>query len=358
MSRKAILLPLTIFAVFMALSVTLISSCTPPTSGTVFGDRIGLLYVEGVIMSGNPSSSMFFGATGAYSDHIVQVVEQAIQDKGIKAIVVRVNSPGGSAAASQEIYTAFKKFSDSGRPLIVSMADVAASGGYYIASPADEIYANASTLTGSIGVIMQLMNYEGLYEIIGFYDTTIKAGKFKDIGSPTRPMTDEEKQLLQDMLDQTHQQFKQAVMDGRGFTQEEIDKIATGMIYNGQQALDNKLVDKIGGLQDAIARASELTGLGDNPQIDELGKVGLFEELLGEMGATNSTMTPNQLSLLNQALQQNGMSGGNGLTGANGVMGDVGQALAPLSGGNPFYSLWSMILLDPRLVGNEAGVRY
>jgi len=330
MSRKAFLIPISIIAVFMALSITLVSSCAPPTSSSMFGERIGLLYVEGVIMSGH-QTDMFFGSGGATSDHIVQVIEQAIQDDSIKAIVVRINSPGGSAAASQEIFQAFKKFTATGRPLIVSMADYAASGGYYIAAPANEIFANPSTLTGSIGVIMQLMNYEGLYEIIGLDDTTIKSGEFKDIGSATRPMTAEEEILLQEMLDQTHQQFKDAVMEGRGFKEEDIEKIATGMIFNGQQAMENGLVDSLGGLQDAIDRAADLTGLAPDPQIDELGKVGLLDELLGELGAVQAP---------------------------GGIAGDLSDALSPLTGANPFYRLWSMALLDTRLLGENAGVRY
>jgi len=326
MFRKAVLLPVAITVVFSALLLGLMPSCTTPVMG-----RIGLVYIEGVITSGKQYDSLFVTG-GVTSDHIVEVVRQAIDDPGIKALVVRINSPGGSAAASQEIYAAFKKFSDTGRPVIVSMADVAASGGYYISSPADEIFADPATLTGSIGVVMQLVNYEGLYDIVGLSDTTIKAGKFKDIGSPTRPMTDEEKKLLQGMLDQVHKQFKDAVMEGRGFTQEQIDEIATGMIFNGEEAVANGLVDKLGGLQDAIDRAAELTKLGPRPVIDELGKTGLLDQLMEDMSTAK------------------GPSGG--------IDSAVGETLNAISGGNPFYRLWSMALLDPRFVGKGAGIQY
>ena len=131
-------------------------------------------------------------------------------------------------------------------------------------------------------------------------------------------------------------------MEGRGFTEEEIEDIATGMIWNGAQAKEMGLVDELGGLQDAIDRAAAITGLGPNPQVDHLGEVGLLDELLGEMGAVQSPL--------------NGMAGMNGMNGS--VAGQVGNALAPLYGNNPFYSLWSMALVDTRLLGENAGVRY
>ncbi len=329
MSRKAIYIPLVITAIFAALVLGLVSSCAPPSGTTIFGDRIGLLYIDGIIMSGRPMDSFFYSA-GVTSDRIVEVVEQAIDDDGIKALVVRINSPGGSAAASQEIYDAFERFSATGRPIIVSMADVAASGGYYVAAPADEIYADPATLTGSIGVIMQFLNYEGLFEKIGLYDETLTAGEFKDIGSPTRPMTEEEREMLNDLVAQVHDQFKDAVMEARGFTRDEIDEIATGMIYSGEQALDLGLVDELGGLQDAIDRASDIAGLGDNPVIDELGKTGLLDQLMEDLGAVEAP--PASLE------------------------GALGQVLG--SGRNPLYRMWSMILLDPRFVGEESGVRF
>lgn len=346
MSRIAIYIPLVIAIIFSALLMTLISSCAPPSGSNMFGDRIGLLYVEGVITSGQPADS-FFITGGTTSDRIVEVVNQAIDDDGIRALVVRINSPGGSAAGSQEIYDAFDRFKNTGRPVIVSMADVAASGGYYIAAPADEIFANPATLTGSIGVIMELLNYEGLYELIGLSDTTIKSGEFKDIGNPTRPMTDEERSMLQTMADQVHDQFRNAVMEGRGFTEEEIEEVSEGMVYNGEQALELKLIDKLGGLQDAIDRASEIAGLGDDPVIDELGKTGLLDQLLEDMGAApgqsslyiNGTSTRTLGPALNESL-------GPALNGA----------LNPA--GNPFYRLWSLILLDPRFMGDNAGMRY
>lgn len=333
MSRRAILLPLVITLLFAALSLGLIASCAMPSSGTgMFGERVGLLYIEGIISSGDQGDGFFYMG-GTSSDHIMEVVKQAIDDKGIKALVVRINSPGGSAAASQEIYNSLKKFKETGRPIVVSMGDVAASGGYYVAAVANEIYANPATLTGSIGTIMSLLNYEGLYELIGLTDRTITAGEYKDIGSPTRPMTEEEKQILQDILDQVHEQFKDAVASGRGMDKKKVDEIGNGLIFTGEQALDNGLVDELGGLEEAIARAGELSGLGRDPVVDELGKVGLLDQLLEDLG----TVEMDRASLA----------------------GKLGQALNPLnSTQNPFFRLWSLILLDPRFAGEEAGVRF
>ena len=333
MSRKAIYIPIIITIIFGALLLGTISSCSTPGATGMFGDRIGLLYVEGVIMSGRGNTDVFGMASGATSDHIVEVVNQAIDDNGIKALVVRINSPGGSAAASQEIYAAFKKFSDTGRPVVVSMGDVAASGGYYIASTADEIFANPATLTGSIGVIMQLVNYEGLFDLIGLSENTITAGEFKDIGSPTRPMTLEEEQMLQDMIDQVHQQFKDAVMEGRGFSEQEIQDIATGMVFNGEDAIDKGLVDKLGGLDDALDRAAELAGLGKDYTVDHIGEVGLLDQLLSDLGAVSA---PNP-----------------GNTAVAGALSRIASAQQ-----NPFYTLWSVILLDPRVAGDNAGIRF
>ncbi|HDS29411.1 MAG TPA: signal peptide peptidase SppA [Firmicutes bacterium] len=329
MKRSAVLLPVSIVLVFGALSLFLLSSCAMPpmSSSGLFGDRVGLIRLEGVISAGSGSQGLMYSG-GVSSDHIVEVVNQAIDDKGIKALVVRINSPGGSAAASQEIYNVFKKFSDTGRPVVVSMADVAASGGYYVAAPADVIYANPATLTGSIGVIMQFLNYEGLFKLIGLSDVTITSGEYKDIGSPFRPMTESEERLLQEMLDDVHRQFKDAVKSGRGFTDDEINAIAEGMIYTGEQAYNNGLVDELGGLENAIAEAGRLSGLGEKPVVDELGKVGLLDQLLKNLGG----------------VQHNG---------------GIADTINPFkSTDNLFYRLWSVVLLDPRLLGDNAGLNF
>jgi protease-4 len=332
MRRYSILLPIVILLVFAALCLTLFSSCAMPTgAASLTGNRVGLLYLEGLIMSGK-ASDFPFGSGGVMSDHIVEVIQQAIDDNGVKALVLRINSPGGSSAASQEIFQAVKRFRDTGRPVIVSMSDVAASGGYYVASPANEIFADPSTLTGSIGVAMPLAGYEGLYKLIGLEDRTLSAGQFKEIGSPTRPMTDAEKQMLQDMINQVYDQFWKDVAAERGFKDEQRPDIAEGRIFNGEQAQTVGLVDSLGGLHEAIARAGTLAGLGEKPVVDELGKVGLLDQLLGNVSATGANRN---------------------------VAGVVGEALDPLQAGeNPIYRLWQVLLVAPDLVGNNAGMRF
>lgn len=333
MRSRAYILSLMIIIIFAALSLGLLASCTIP-SGPVSlgGDRVGLLYIEGIIMSGEPSEFSVF-SEGAKSDHIVDVIQQAIDDKGIKALVIRINSPGGSSSASQEIFNAIKRFQSTNRPVIVSMADVAASGGYYVACPADEIFANPSTLTGSIGVAMALAGYEGLFKLLGLEDRSLYAGKFKDIGSPTRPMTDEEKKLLQDLIDQVYNQFWKDVASERGFTEEQKPQVAEGRIFNGEQALAAGLVDKLGGLHEAIARAGVLSGLGEKPVVDRLGKTGLLDQLLGMDAGTKS-----RPRIIAESLK--------------------GPVSDYLQGVNPIYKLWEYILVNPDLIGDQAGLKY
>jgi protease IV len=334
MTRRAFLIPVIIVLIFAGLSLGLLASCSMPTGvASITGDRIGLLYIEGLIQSGRPSD-LSFVSTGTTSDRLVEIIQQAIDDKGIKGMVVRINSPGGSSAASQEIFDALKRFRDSGRPVVVSMADVAASGGYYVACAANEIFANASTLTGSIGVAMPLAGYEGLFKLIGVEDRTLSAGKFKEIGSPTRPMTADEKALLQGMINQVYDQFWGVVSSQRGFKDEQRIDIAEGKIYNGAQAKDIGLIDSIGGIHDAIVRAGALTGLGEKPTIEELGKTGLLDQLFG-------TSTPASRSHV-------------------GSVGDaLGKAVDPLKAGeNPILRLWHFLLVAPDLMGEQSGIQY
>lgn len=260
-----------------------IASCTDFSSSNIAysGERIGLIHINGVITSEQNEMNAFMPTGGTDSETVVQQLDEARKDNNIKAVVIRVNSPGGSAAASQEIFQAINRFKTTGRKVIVSMGDVAASGGYYVSAPADIIYANSATLTGSIGVIMQMMNYEGLYEKIGLDTVTLKAGKYKDIGNPTRPMTEEEKAILQNILTEVHTQFKEAVMEGRGMTQEEVDKIATGEIWSGRQAKEKKLVDEVGSFKDALDRAAKEGGLDvEDYVVSPLGQGSIFDEIM------------------------------------------------------------------------------
>jgi protease-4 len=243
-----------------------------------------------------------FGISGAYSDSIVSTLRKVVEDSNIKALVIRVNSPGGSAAASEEIFNAIMEVKAAGKPVVVSMADTAASGGYFISAPADVIYANATTLTGSIGVIFQAISLEGLFDKFGIDMRTLKAGEHKDIGSPYRPMTDEEKALLQVMIDETHQVFIEYVAKGRKMEVEAVRKLANGDVWTGKQAKEIGMVDELGGLRDAILKAGQLAGISGEPVIEELGKTNLLDQLLGIETKAPDLLSADKLQLIAQFL--------------------------------------------------------
>ncbi len=187
------------------------------------------------------------------------------QDK-VKAVVLRVDSPGGVVAPSQEINAEVARFAAK-KKIIVSMGSLAASGGYYISAPATLIYANPGTITASIGVILKLSNIETLMDKIGIKSYTLKTGKYKDSGSPVRRLTEEDRAMLQAVISNTHEQFIRAVAKGRKLPVAEVRKIADGRILSGEQAKECKLVDRLGTLQDAIEEAGKLSGIKDEPEI-------------------------------------------------------------------------------------------
>lgn len=230
------------------------------------GDRVALIYVEGTIMGDSTAgSSSWYGMTVS-SVELVEALEKARKEPDIKAVLLRVNSPGGSAAASNEIYDEIVKVK-ADKPVVVSMGDVCASGGYYISAPASYIYASPSTLTGSIGVLFDTYEFSGLMEKYGVRSNTLKSGELKDIGSSSRPMKDTERAMLQEMLDQVHEQFIQAVATGRSLEPDQVRKLATGMIYTGESAVELKLADGLGGLEAAKAKARELAGLPESAKV-------------------------------------------------------------------------------------------
>lgn len=193
-------------------------------------------------------------------------LKKARKNDHIKAVVLRIDSPGGAVAPSEEIYRAVLKLKEK-KKVVVSMGTVAASGGYYIAAAADKIVANRGTITGSIGVIMQHMNVQDTLALVKLRMQALTAGKLKDVGSSIRDMTDEDRAFLQSLLDNMHGQFKNAVKTGRGFSDEEINRIADGRVFTGEQALKEKLVDKIGGLEEAIDLAKDLAGIQGEPKV-------------------------------------------------------------------------------------------
>jgi len=241
------------------------------TSLQVVGaDKIALVKLEGLLVS---------------SEHVVEELNDYAEDSSIKAIVIRIDSPGGVVVVSQEIYNAIKNARHEGKKVVASMGTVAASGGYYVAAAADRIVANPGTLTGSIGVKMEFANIEKLLEKIGVKGMVVKAGEYKDVGSPFRDMSEPEKKILQDVIDDVHSQFIKAVAEGRNLQEAEVRTIADGRIFTGRQALDLKLVDQLGDLTDSIKVAGELVGIKGKPRVIEKRKTIPFFDYLKEESA-------------------------------------------------------------------------
>lgn len=230
------------------------------------GDRIALIRVEGVIMD---------------SQQTVTDLRRYSENPAVKAIVLRIDSPGGGVVPSQEIYDEVKRVrAKNNKTVIASMGSVAASGGYYIAAATDRIVANPGTLTGSIGVIMETANVEGLLQKIGVEGVVIKSGKYKDVGSPLRKMSEEERALLQSVMDDVHQQFIEAVAEGRELELAVAQALSDGRIFTGRQAKEAKLVDELGDLEDAIQLAADTAGIEGEPKVVEPKRRFSIRELL------------------------------------------------------------------------------
>ncbi len=200
------------------------------------------------------------------SRDVVRQIRNFREDDSIRGIIIRIDSPGGAVAPSQEIYQEVMRTRDS-KPIFASMGSVAASGGYYIAAGAERVFANPGSLTGSIGVIMAFTNVKGLMEKVGVKPEVIKAGKYKDVGSPARGMTKEERKYLQRVVKDVHQQFVDAIVEGRGMDPRQAERIADGRIFTGRQALDKKMVDELGGLEDVIATMGKQLGIKGRPRV-------------------------------------------------------------------------------------------
>ncbi len=233
-------------------------------------EGVAVVYIYGPLSISRGESGWTCFLPGA--DRVTSELRKIGKITSIKAVVLRVNSPGGSIGAVQEIYEEVNRLREKGKKVVVSMGDVGASGAYYIACAADKIVANPGTVTGSIGVVMSLGNMEELFRKVGIRVEVIKRGKHKDIGSPTREMTWEEKKLLQRLIDDAYDQFLQAVIDGRNLNKSEAEKIAQGQVFTGRQAKDLGLIDEIGNFQDAVRLAGKLAGIPGEPKVIELPK--------------------------------------------------------------------------------------
>jgi protease-4 len=229
------------------------------------GPKVGVVEIEGIIVDGTAA---------------VRELREHADNPAIKAVVLRVNSPGGVVAPTQEIFAAIQRARKAGKPVVASLGAVAASGGYYVAAAADRIYANPGTLTGSIGVIMQMANLEGLLKKVGVEYVVVKAGAYKDVGNFSRTMSPEERKMLQTLLDDVYSQFVDAVAEGRGLERKEVLAFAEGRIYSGQQALALKMVDEMGGFEDAVEAAGKLANIPGRPKLVYPRKKFSFKDLL------------------------------------------------------------------------------
>ena len=298
MKRSSLAWILVIGAILCGLFVvSLFAIMAVMTDGGGFsaGDRIALVPVEGVI-----------------NDDMAKTVNRHLKQYGddsrVKAIILRIDSPGGGVSASQEIYREVKRVREK-KKVVVSMASVAASGGYYIACPADKIFANPGTVTGSIGVIAEWFNYKGLAEWAKLKPVVFKSGEFKDTGSPTRELTEADKKYFQGMIDELYSQFVGAVTEGRQgkgeagaeLTRERVVKLADGRVYTGETAKKNGLVDEIGNYEDVVKATAKLAQIRGEPQVVTPPKqkegLSLLDLLLGatKIKDVSPSQLPNQL---------------------------------------------------------------
>ena len=261
-NRRVFIILGTIVGLFFLMLILLRSM----SGGASIGQKVAVIDITGIISK---------------SDATIKLIHAYRDAPSVKAIVIRIDSPGGSVAPVQEIYTELEKIE---KPIVASMAGSAASGGYYVACAADTIVANPGTLTGSIGVIMQFTRMKGLYDKVGLEHQVIKSGEFKDTGSPFRTLTEREQAVLQATVDDVYNQFVDTIAEARGnlLTRAGVVELADGRIFSGKQALDSKLIDQLGNLPDAIEIAGELGGIEGKPKVlRKEKKTSLFEQLVG-----------------------------------------------------------------------------
>lgn len=235
-----------------ALFVAALSITLSPEGGSLFGARVALVELDGPIID---------------VDDLLRELKGHRDNPMVKAVVIRINSPGGVVAPTQELHAALTRLREAGKPVVASLGSVAASGGYYVAVAADKIYASPGTLTGSIGVIMRLANLDGLLKKVGVDFVVVKAGQLKDIGNFARAMTPEERRVLQVMLDDVHAQFIDAVAAGRKLDRAQVLAFADGRVVSGAQAKSMNMIDVLGGLEEALDGAAMLAGIPKPPRV-------------------------------------------------------------------------------------------
>ncbi len=216
----------------------------------------------------------------ASAERIVEQLERARENPNAKVVLLRVDSPGGGINASREIWAAVRRVQESGKPVVAFFEDTAASGGYYISAAADRIVVMPDTITGSIGVIAVVADLSGLYEKLGIRFQVVKSGEFKDMLSGDRPMTPEERAILEQLIQEAYDEFVQVVAEGRGLPEERVRELADGRIYTGRQAVALGLADELGGYREAVALAGQLAGLGSEPPVRVYAAAPSFWEAL------------------------------------------------------------------------------
>ena len=273
-----------VLAVFSIVYLTLHAGGGETAGITSFGDRIGVVDLEGVILSPQP---------------VVGQLKKFGDDSSIKAIILHVNSPGGGVAASEEIYREVKRIrTEKKKKIVVSIESVGASGAYYVASASDKIYADQGSIVGSIGVIAQWVNYGDLLKWAKLKDVVIKTGEFKDTGNPARDLTPAEQAYMQSLIDSMFGQFIRAVADGRGLKYEDVKSFANGKVWSGEQALSMKLIDSEGDFETAVAETAKSVGIKGEPTLvrPEKDRKTLLDLLLGDV----SQYLPSREKMLEQ----------------------------------------------------------
>ena len=244
---------------------------------------VALVELSGPIFEDDSGSNPLSITPGVISSRrVIRLFDDLSQDSDIQAIVIRINSPGGGVVASDELY---RKIIDvrQDTPVVVSIGEVAASGGYYLAAAADRIVANPASITGSIGVLAQLPQFSELFDKIGVEVRTIKSGEFKDLGASDRELTPAERQILQSVIDDSFEQFVQAIVTGRNMDEAEVRQLADGRIFTGRQALELGLIDELGTVETAFELAAQLAQLQD-PQVIEYSDKTFLQQLLEARG--------------------------------------------------------------------------
>jgi len=248
-----------------------ISTVNRPAKGEIFGMKpgVGIIDLKGVITT---------------PEEIIDDLTSFRTNSNVKAIVLRIDSPGGAVGASQEIFEEVKR-TNKVKPVVASMGSVAASGGFYAALGAEKIVASAGTLTGSVGVILKFANLKELFDKIGYKSEVVKSGDLKDIGSPDRPLSQKERDILQALIDNVYNQFVKAVAESRNLPEEQVRALADGRVFSGEQAKEAGLIDQLGNFTDAIMLAADLAGLDkENPNLiyPEKKEFSIFEMLTGD----------------------------------------------------------------------------